>query len=163
MVPSKIDCKEPCMICWRSALVRARTRGVENGLGMKFWGLDAGGHIDFCIDRKAGTSTVFLVPFLTMLHALSVSENPPHAHSAPEIPRQRYLAPLSTPVSPSPSARISPPASEPKLGPPPALSIPPDPNPPLDALCSGATKAGRRCDARDKRAGEPLPGVQRFC
>ncbi|KAK0474767.1 hypothetical protein IW261DRAFT_1496971 [Armillaria novae-zelandiae] len=100
---------------------------------------------------------------LTMRHALNVPEDPPRAHSAPEIPRRRYLVPSSTPVSPSPSARPSPPASEPKLGRPRALSTPPNPNAPPDTQCSGVTKAGRRCTRQVKNGGVALPGVERFC
>lgn len=59
-------------------------------------------HIDFCVDCKACTLPVFLVSFLTMLHALSVSEDPPRAHAAPEIPQRQYLVPLSTPSRPHP-------------------------------------------------------------
>ncbi|KAK0487936.1 hypothetical protein IW261DRAFT_1655804 [Armillaria novae-zelandiae] len=81
----------------------------------------------------------------------------------PKIPPRWYFVPSSTPVSPSPSARLSPPASEPKLERPRTSSTSPDPNAPPDTRCSGVTKAGRRCARQVKNRGVALPGVERFC
>ncbi|KAK0458556.1 uncharacterized protein EV420DRAFT_1543096, partial [Desarmillaria tabescens] len=100
---------------------------------------------------------------LTMRHALNLPEDPPRAHSAPEIPRRQYAVPSSTPGSPSPSARTSASAAGSKTGRPRASSTPPDPNAPPDTQCSGVTKAGRRCTRQVKNGGAALPGVERFC